>query len=96
MRVCRWRRMSLEIHCCTLFLKVSWAKKGILSGRLNLGTVALRKLSTRRSRARALDRQGCSMWLARRYSRVTVSLSCLPLRSSREASYSCLVSLEMA
>ena len=40
-----------------LFLKAVWAKKGILSGRLNLGTVALRKLSTRRSRARALDRR---------------------------------------
>ena len=65
MRVCRWRRISLETHCCTLFLKVSWAKKGILSGRLNLGTVALQKMSTRRSRARALDRQGCSMWLAK-------------------------------
>ena len=55
------RRICLEIHCCFLFLKESWARKGILSGRLNLGTVALRKFSTRRSRARALDRQGCSM-----------------------------------
>ena len=50
-------------NSCTLVLKSLWARKGILRGRLYLGTVAFRNVSTRRSLALALDRQGCSMWL---------------------------------